>query len=372
MTTAQILLVVFCIAIAWNVVYYLYLFIKLRSHKSSSIQDFPAVSVILCSRDHGYELERKLESILTQDYPDFEVVVVDDFSSDESKNVLLDLKIKYPQLKPVFLDQLKTEHVNKKEALTTGILFAKNNILLHTDADCKPLTNQWIKSMVSGYSNPNKQIVLGYGKYENTGGFLNKIIRYDAFLIALQYLFFSKTGNSYMAVGRNLSYTKELFRSSKGFLNHRKMDSGDDDLFVQSNSTKTNTEVVLDPNSFTVSTARNTWGGWILQKIRHTTTAVVYKTKYKWLLMAMGVFRYLDFLILLPWLIMFWTQYNWLFLILGLFCFRLIVQYFVLNYMSKQLKETDLPVLFIIFELTLLFLYPLFIFGKYFTNHQRS
>lgn len=370
MSWSLILFSVFTLACLLNIIYWIYKHFTLKNISVNERATFPPVSVILCSRDHGFELSDKLEKVLTQDYPDYEVVVVDDFSTDESKDILLDLKIKYPHLKPVFLGEMKAEHVNKKDALTTGILFAKNNILLHTDADCEPSSKHWIKHMISGYQNESTQIVLGYGKYQEESGLLNKLIRYDTLTIALQYFFLAKKGLPYMGVGRNLSYTKDIFRHSKGFYKHRKVDSGDDDLFVQSNATPGNTSVVYQPEAFTISTARGTWSGWILQKIRHITSSALYSSKIKLILGILSTLRYLD---ILCWILLIFTlPLTWLALATGLLVLRFVTQGIVLRYWADSFQEKGLVLLFIIFEILLLFLYPLFIFGKYFTKHQRT
>ena len=63
-----------------------------------------------------------------------------------------------------------------------------------------------------------KEIVLGYGGYEKQLGFLNKLVRFDTFHVALQYLSYALIGKSYMGVGRNLAYKKSLFLKIRDLL----------------------------------------------------------------------------------------------------------------------------------------------------------
>src|SRR6185436_19414615 len=123
----------------------------------------------------------------------------------------------------------------------------------------------------------NVEIVLGYGAYHKTKGLLNKLIRFETFHTALQYLSYALAGVPYMGVGRNLSYKKDLFLRNKGFASINHVPSGDDDLFINKVATKKNTKVLIDRDAITRSIPKTTWGAWLRQKARHYTTARYYK-----------------------------------------------------------------------------------------------
>jgi cellulose synthase/poly-beta-1,6-N-acetylglucosamine synthase-like glycosyltransferase len=179
-----------------------------------------SVSVVICARNEYYSLERNLPHILEQDYPDFEVVLVNDDSDDDTKDLLNDFSRRYQHLTVINVQKSNNFFKGKKFPLALGIKSAKNDLILLTDADCKPVDKNWIRSMQQQFSNPNVKIVLGYGGYQVTKGFLNKLIQFDTLMIALQYFSFAKTGIPYMGVGRNLAYRKSLFIEKKGFVNH--------------------------------------------------------------------------------------------------------------------------------------------------------
>ncbi len=368
-----LLIVLFAFVLIINTSYYFLIWFTLK--KPETVQketDEMPVSVIICSRDHGFELKRKLEKILMQQYTNYEVIVLDDFSTDDTRDILLDLKIQYPYLKPVFLKDLKKDHVSKKDALTTAILFSKYDTLLFTDADCEPVSEYWIKSMIQPYKNPNTEIVLGYGKYEKTKGFLNLLIRWDAFSIALQYFTFARLKLPYMGVGRNISYKKQLFLKNKGFYNHSKIDSGDDDLFIQQNAHGKNTAILYNKDSFTSSTPKYSWRSWFLQKTRHVTTSTHYKFIHKLLLSILAFFKYAEFLLLIFVTIVFIHDIIILQIVYGLYSLKVLFQILFIYRPAKYLGEKDLPKYLLIFEILLLFIYPLFIFGKYFVKHKRT
>ena len=252
--------------------------------KKKSITTSLPVSVVICARNEYYNLEKNLPLILEQDYPDFEVIVVNDESDDDTNDLLCDLSIKYARLVVLKTQKNKNCFPGKKFSLSLGIKSAHNDIVLLTDADCAPKSTDWIRQMQAPFSNPKISIVLGYGAYAQKKGFLNKLIRFDTVSIALLYFAMAKAKMPYMGVGRNLAYRKSLFLQSKGFVSHYHISSGDDDLFINQNATGKNTAIVFSPESHTVSKPKTDYASWVLQKKRHLTTGRYYKSWHKVLL----------------------------------------------------------------------------------------
>jgi len=245
-----------------------------------------------------------------------------------------------------------------------GIKGAKHEHLLFTDADCKPLDNQWVKTMMRNFSDKT-EIVLGYSKYEKLPGLLNKLIRFDTLNIAIQYLSFAKAGSPYMGVGRNLAYKKSLFFKHKGFATHYHIVSGDDDLFINQAATPTNTRTEISPESFTVSRVKKDWHGWIEQKRRHLATWKEYKSSDK---IRLGIypfaqaFFWMSFIVLLIVLLIFqpiefFSAYD-IYIVLGLFGVKMIAQLIIFKHAMDKLKEKDLLLLSLAGELFLLGFYP--------------
>jgi len=235
-----------------------------------------AISIIICARNESDNLQKFLPDILNQDYPEFEVVVVNDRSSDGTEDILRAFELKHSNLKVTLIQENNKFNFNKKFALTIGIKAASNDHILLTDADCKPISNQWLKNMVAPFEK-GKFIVVGYGGYLKEAGFVNKMIRAETHLIAQQYFGLGLLNIPYMAVGRNMAYNKKLFFKNKGFSSHQHLNSGDDDLFMNENATRGNTAFVFDSNSFTSSISKNTWRDYLEQKRRHLTTGIRYK-----------------------------------------------------------------------------------------------
>ena len=255
-----------------------------------------AVSVIICARNEAQNLRKNLPKILEQDYPNFEVVVVNDVSADDSLEVLIELSQQYPHLNIVSI--LEKKRIGKKGALAEGIDHAKHDWLLMTDADCTPLSKNWISGMMSGISE-GKEMVLGYAPYaKRDRSLLNKFIRFETVWTATQYLSFALIGQPYMGVGRNLLYNKNLYKKANGFSKHADLASGDDDLFVNQVITQKNFSIILLPQTFMVSEPKTRWNSYFTQKNRHLSVGNRYMIKHQILLGLVSASHFLFFVTL--------------------------------------------------------------------------
>lgn len=345
---------VFVLALGFQLYYQLghYSFLCLYQKKKdgSGQSPKPPVSIIIPARNEEENLRKFLPEILRQKYPDFEIIVVNDCSSDGTEAYLEKMAENNSPLRFLTIkEDIKYPH-GKKFALTIGIKAAKNEILLFTDADCRPASERWIESVVEAYS-PGNEIILGYGAYEKQKGFLNKLIRFDTFQTAVTYFSFAIKGQPYMGVGRNLSYHRSLFFRQKGFASHINLLSGDDDLFVKDASSKTNTGIVMQQESHTISIPKRTYSEWQIQKKRHLTTGPFYKSFIKFHLIMMPlslIILYVSFAILL---------YLKVFpkMVLSLFALRFIIQFINFKKLTSLLNEKDLFWLSPFLELMVIF-----------------
>jgi len=353
----EIVFYLFATVSVLQIFYYSFFFSRVAFYRrkiKEQSQQHP-VSVIVCARDEDENLARNLPGVLVQNYPSSsEVIVVNDNSVDDSKYILQELKKTFKSLNIVELTQEAKLISGKKYPLSVGIKEAKYEVLLLTDADCVPSSEFWIQKMQDAYDE-NIQIVLGYGAYHRRKGLLNKLIRFEAFHTALQYLSYALAGTPYMGVGRNLSYKKSLFMNNKGFSSINHIPSGDDDLFINKVATKKNTAVIIDPDAVTRSIPKTTWGRWLRQKARHYTTAKYYKPKHKFLL---GLYFSSQF-VFYPFLVASLLFYDWQ-LTLALFGIRFLLQAFIFYKSMKKMGEKDLWPWFIILDMWMFFYYIIF------------
>ncbi len=357
MTVGAIIYGLFITITIIQIFYYLYFFRRVAYFKPKEqehSQQHP-VSVIICARDEDENLARNLPGILVQEYPTtHEVIVVNDNSADDTKYILAELQKTFKQLQVVALEQEAKMIAGKKFPLSIGIKEAKHEIVLLTDADCVPASENWLYTMQHAFSN-GIEVALGYGAYQKAPGFLNKVIRFETFHTALQYLSYALAGKPYMGVGRNLSYRKNLFFQNKGFSSINHIPSGDDDLFINKVATKHNTAVVIDPQAFTMSKPKQTWKDWMRQKNRHYSTGKFYKTSHKFLL---GLYT-ASFILFYPLLIASIIFFDWRLALIP-FAVRMIIQAIIWKKAMKKLEENDLFPLFILWDLWLVLYYVIF------------
>ena len=327
--------------------YYLWYYTAVALYKSTEDSlEKPPVSVIICARNEAENLNNFLPAVLEQDYHNYEVIVVNDCSEDNTYDILGQYLSKYPHLKVSAINRDPKFTHNKKLAQLIGIKAAKNELLLFTDADCKPDSNLWLATMISKFTT-DTVFTLGYGGYFQTKGLLNAYIRYDCMTIAMQYLGMALRGLPYMGVGRNLAYKRSVFLKNKGFGVYSQLVSGDDDLFVNGNATANNTVVEFRHCSHTRSVPAATFKDFFKQKCRHFTTFPHYKLRDKILLLIEPVSRMLFYVALVVLAInRFMLPY-----VLACFGLRLCVQLITLILVSKKLNEQKIIIISLFFDI---------------------
>ena len=345
-----IFLLIFLFLIIVQLYFYGFLFLKFaRYQEASSSEKTEGVSVVICARNEYHQLKENLPLILTQEYSDFEVVVVNHASEDDTAFLLSKMAEQYPHLKIVEIRENLNFFDGKKFPLSIGIKSAANDIVLLTNADCRPVGPHWISLMARGFSK-EKEIVLGYGAYMSSNSLLNRLIRFDTVHIALQYLSFALAGIPYMGVGRNMAYRKSLFYENKGFTSHYTIHSGDDDLFINRAATRKNTRIVADPDSFTLSQPKMSFKEWWTQKKKHLATGRYYRFRHKFLL---GLYTFSTVLFYAFFALLLALNYT-IFPVLVLFILRLGVQLFIFRKTLVRLNEKGIWLLVPLFEIILI------------------
>lgn len=347
-----LILYFFIVIVAIQLSYYLGVFGKFAFAKAQKItpKRIP-ISVIVCAKNEEENVAKFIPLLAEQNYPDFEIVLIDDASSDTTLDIFEGFEKQYSNIRLVKVENNEAFWGNKKYALTLGIKAAKKEYLLFTDADCYPTSKEWITAMSSQFT-MQKTIVLGYGGYEKiTNSLLNKIIRFETLLTAIQYFSWAKIGNPYMGVGRNLAYKKDEFFNVNGFINHIQVRSGDDDLFINEAATSKNTTIAYNPESFTYSKPKTTFKDWLIQKRRHIATANHYKKIDQ---LQLGVFYCSQLLFIILPIILLSFQFQWI-LVLSLLFVRYLCAWLVVGFSAGKLKEKDLKFWFPVVEILLIF-----------------
>lgn len=320
---------------------------RVRSLRRDDVHE--PVSVIICAHNEYENLSKFLPEILNQAYPTYEVIVVNDCSTDDSKWLLQDLEKQHPHLRVIEIkEHIQLKH-SKKFALTLGIKGAQYDKLIMTDADCLPNSPHWLSEIMGAYQD-GVEIVLGYSPYMKEKGFLNKLIRFETAHTAMSYLSYALRRDAYMGVGRNLSYHKSLFFAGKGFTSHMHIKSGDDDLFVNQNATKNNVRISIHPDAHMLSVPKNTWSSYYRQKARHAGASKLYKGRHKTMLATQLITALLFYVWLIVCVVLFPAYW---YIALAAYFLRLISQWLVFSNIYRKLGVADLtgwiPILDIVY-----------------------
>lgn len=292
--TEYILLVTFIACMLVQLAYFgwfFYAFLSIPESETGTSNE-AGVSVVVALRNEAGNLPELIENLANQQYGKYEVILVDDASSDESLDLIIGAAKKYNHVHYVWLKEKNENIKGKKLALTLGIKKATYNIILLTDADCRPRSKAWIARMAQPFLYPGTQIVIGFSGYLKEKSWLNAFIQYETLLTAMQYLAFALSGSPYMGVGRNLAYRKDFFLKKKGFAGFSHELGGDDDLLVNRHGNGKNTRVMLHPESFVDTFPQKRWGAYYTQKKRHLHAGKSYKIVSK-ILLGMFILSYL-------------------------------------------------------------------------------
>ncbi len=321
-----------------------------ENKKAKKVIFYKPISVIIAAHNEENNLRRNLIKVLEQDYADFEVILVDDGSIDNTREFINELKQNYTNLRYISLQY----NIGKKAALTKAIELSKNEILVFTDADCYPASKYWLKYISQHFMDDKERIVLGFGDYKKEKGFLNCFIRLDTYYIAILYFHSAIIKQAFMGVGRNLAYTKSLWYKVKGFENHRHIISGDDDLFIKSASGMAEISIELNPQAKTISFPKTRWKDFINQKFRHVSTSDFYSLRNKLLTSGDILSTWMFYFTLI--LLSFYFSLPKILIIL--FCYYFIISVFNLIF-SKRLNCKLNIFCIVLFDIFAMFFYVL-------------
>jgi len=338
--------VVFIQSVYYGFIFSKFAFAKTKSPKQKNI----AVSVIIYAKNDAEHLQKNLPFLIEQDYQDFEIILVNDTSNDDTLEVMEQFKAKFNRIKIVNVKPIEAFWGSKKYALTLGIKAASHDFLILTDPECNPASRFWIQEMSSHFSN-TKHLVLGHISFNKQKyNLFNKLVRFENLINAIQYLSFAKLGIPYKGVGKNLGYRKEMFFKANGFMNHMEIPSGEDALFVNQMANSKNTAICISKNSFTKSKAETSFINWINTKRGQVLTARHYKSKHRFLLSLFHLSQLLFWSLSIALLIF---LFKWE-IVVALIVLRIALQYISIGSSAKKLNETDLLILLPLLEIFLI------------------
>lgn len=276
-----IILGVYLLSFIIQLIYYLSIFRRpyryLSKRNKDTNKQLPdiehiGISIIITAKNEADNLRKNLPSILEQDYPNFQVVVVNNGSTDSTEYVLNEMRNNYPtKLYTTFIPVDYDADNDKKLALTIGIKAAKHDILLFTEADTKPLTEKWVNEYAKEFME-GKDVVLGGCQLKIEKGFYRKLILFGNLMFGVKYLSMALIKKPYMGIERNMAYRKSLFFENRGFSSLLNIEYGEDNLFINKIANKKNTSVVVSLESMVESDVVDRLSTWRTIKGKYLIT----------------------------------------------------------------------------------------------------
>ena len=283
-----------CLTIIQAGYWLLFALVRTKS-PSPKKSELPGISVIICAHDQEQNIRELVPLLLSQDHPNFEIIVVEDRCNDGTFDYLLAETAKQSKLKMVQVRSKPDYLPGKKYALTLGIKAAVHDLVLLTEPDCRPGSNSWVTSIAQSFDTQT-EIVIGVAPFLSSKSFPNIFLRFENTLSSISYCTWAKIGLPFMGLGRNLAYRKQLFLENKGFNKHLASLTGDDKLFVNQHASSFNTNVAEDPRSIMYSHALNDLNDFITQKKAAIASARQFRFKHQLILIPF----YLSYALWLP------------------------------------------------------------------------
>jgi glycosyltransferase involved in cell wall biosynthesis len=363
----EIVIAIFGVVVLFQMLYYGALFFRFSLHKPSTneFHNYPPVSIIIVAKNDAHLLINTLPEILTQDYPQFEVLVVNDNSNDETPQLVLDFQNRYPNLKLLHLESTVTNIKGKKFPLSLGIKAATYEHILLTDSDCVPASNQWIK-LIARHFNDTTKIVLGFNKIREKFGFINSLIRFDRLHQAIQFFSYCLAKMPFMGMGQNLAYTKTLFFNHKGFASQNHLQFGDDDLFINRVANARNCAIEYEKEAHTISRFGSNFHNWFLLKTFRQKTRNLYPNPKRFLLnfyYFLITFSYIAFGAAL-----YFSKANLIYFIvvIGILIIKYVMQYICFGFAATKLNEKRLTPYILFFDIIFAVVNPVVYLGSKF------
>lgn len=252
------------------------------------------VSVVVCCHNEAARLPpfaRSLRPALDaaeQAGSAIEVVAVNHGSSDGTGSELDAIAREDPRWRVVHLARTME---SKKEALAAGIAKSQGDAVVLLDADCVPLEAPWVVHMMRGAGTAwDVNVGISLPQPSDSMSFLARMQRLEARRLAQRAVGAVDAGQPYLAFGRNLAFTRDMWDRVGGFDAHLDVPSGDDDLWLQE-AVKCGARVTSKTarSAQTVSDWPATWRLWRRQKTRHFTASPSYPWHVKVRLLLPGL-----------------------------------------------------------------------------------
>ena len=339
MGIVSIVLLVILLVYVLLIIQLIFGFKKVKSFHVTDLAPKTAFTIVIPFRNEAKNLPTLLESISNLNYPHkmIEIILVDDFSTDNSERICIQWRMKYEHLDTTLLENLHLSYSPKKDALGRAMPIAKHDWIVTTDADCI-VNKNWLLTLDNYIQTNNPEMIVGAVMYRAKNNWFHHFQQLD--LMSLQGVTIGSfgIGKPFMCNGANFAYTKKIFSEIGGFGGISDKASGDD-VFLLQKAVNTNKEKVhyLKNNDVIVKTKpENDLYKLFMQRVRWAGKSTGYKSSYARFLAVVVLLMNLSLTFafcLLPFAFL-----NWRILLIAFFI-KYIVDYILLYKSNAYLRK---------------------------------
>lgn len=269
--------VAWCTQMAMQLLVWLRPVRRCRKEKKGEVNftnEQPPVSIIIYAHNQVEDLTCNVPELLNQDYPDFEVIVVDDCSRDHTLEELERMEQRMDRLFHTKIDDRARTLSHRKLALVLGLKAAHNDVIITTQAQCCPDDRHWIASMVRNFT-PKTDVVIGPVAYERRTSLVSQFCSYDLFHRLMQMFGLTLGVKAHAGWGVNMAFRKSLFfaeHKDSNWLSYH-IHPGEDDLFVSAVARNNNVAVEISPSSLMIDHETPLKNGWSQSRLNRAYTS---------------------------------------------------------------------------------------------------
>lgn len=311
-----------------------------RKEDVTFIDEKPGVSVIVYANNQSETLLRNLPTLLDNDYPDFEVIVVDDMSVDDTQDVLMLMEQRSDHFFHTKLTDKVRTMSHRKLALLLGVKAAHHDIVLTTKAQCIPASKDWISSMARNFTQWT-DIVIGPVIFEGRTGVFSRFYQYDLFQRMITLFGQTLAIRPFAGWGNNMAFRKKILfaDNNRAFSSQLNLRYGEDDLLVSAMARRHNVMVECAPESVVVDQESPLKYAWSNDRLIRAFTGKRYTLTskfFKWLDIST---RYLCVIagLMLMVVSLLKTAWVWLAIVLTLLFLRLFTISFLAYQTSREM-----------------------------------
>lgn len=234
----------------------------------------PSMSVIVyADKEIGAYLNQSISVIFSQNYHDYEVIIVNADSSAYVDDIITLLSVKYPKLKSTFIPDTICNVSIRKLAAMLGVKAAEKDVVIFTDANCIPISENWLASMARKFSDETG-VVIGYATVDASSdrAFGRRYRAFDKVEDSVDYLLAASSNHAFRGDRMNIAYRKELFFDNKGFSRTMNMKYGDDDIFIRELSELTKVQPELSEDSIVKEIPVDYAASFVVNKLHRSFT----------------------------------------------------------------------------------------------------